>query len=101
MSEEALLTEAEKGFFQRFSALFESDEWQLLVTEWSRDLDALPTRAFWQAKSWDEILAARALHAKLSEYLAYPNEIELRRQHLIEQREQELEDNRDYERPDV
>jgi hypothetical protein len=90
-----------KAYFQRYETIFDSEPWQLLTDEWRRDLAEIPVRAFFDAKSWDEILAARAVVQKLSEYLTYPKQIELRKQAIMVERERIRDDNRDMERPDV
>lgn len=99
--EDHLLSEDERGFFQRFESLFESAEWQLLVNEWRKEIEEIPLRAFHNAQSWEEILAARALVKKLEEYLSYPAELGIRKQGTIFEREQQLADELEASRPDV
>lgn len=102
MSEgDAQLLDAEKSYFQKYDGIFGSPEWEALTNEWRNDLAEIPVRAFFDAKSWDEILAARALVAKLQEYLTYPRQIELRKQAIVVERMRLESDNRDVERPDV
>ncbi len=98
---DADLTDGEKSYFQKFEAVFDSPEWKLLTDEWRKDLAEIPVRAFFDAKSWDEILAARATIRKLQEYLVYPQILELRRQAILVERERLDSDKRDMERPDV
>lgn len=101
MQGEELLNDSEQSYFNKFRDIFESDEWQLLVEEWQKEIDAIPLRAFESANSWDEILAARALVQKLREYLAYPAELDLRKEQAIHQREQELVEQTEGGRSDV
>lgn len=99
--EDELLTDSEKAYFSGFEEVFESSAWRALSEHWRRDLDSIPLRAFWSAESWDEILAARALCRKLEEYLTIPQQIALQKRAVIEERELQMEDNREASRPDV
>jgi hypothetical protein len=95
------LTDDEKSYFSKFESVFNSPEWAAVTDEWRKDLAELPVRAFYEARSWDEILAARAVVAKLQEYLTYPRQIELREQAILFERSRYASDKRDMERPDV
>lgn len=98
---EVALTDGEKSYFERFNAIFASPEWDALTREWRNDLAEIPVRAFFEAKSWDEILAARALIKKLQEYLTYPQQVDFRKQAILAERAQIAADNRELSRPDV
>ncbi len=101
MEGDELLQDGEKAFFQKFAAVFDSPEWEALTNEWRNDLAEIPVRAFYDARSWDEILAARALVTKLREYISYPAQIDMRKQAIIVERMRLDADNRESSRPDV
>lgn len=98
---EDYLTDSERSYFSEFEEFFDSPAWRALAEGWRKDLEALPERAFWEAKSWDEILAARALCTKLKEYLSAPQLIAYRKAAMIEERQFIADVNREAERPDV
>lgn len=101
MTEGVQLDDGEKSYFEKFETVFNSEAWAELVKEWRDDLATIPVRAFYEAKSWDEILAARALVEKLREYIAYPRQIDFRKQNILAERAQLEADNRESLRPDV
>ena len=99
--EQELLTNDERDYFQKMEALFNSDGWALLAKELQDELDDLPTRGFAHAKNWDEVLAGRAAETKMREFLAYPEIIEQRKHHLLEERRLMAEEAEELNRPDV
>lgn len=95
------LTDDERAHFQKWESLFASEGWELFTKELQTELDDLPNRGFADAKNWEEVLAGRAAEKKLREILHYPNEIELRKQHLLLERKWEAEEAAEANRPDV
>lgn len=87
-----VLTDSDKSYYSAWEQLFDSQGWAQLTQELEHEAKDLPERAFRDAKSFDEVLAARAATRKLEEILSYPNEINLRLENLIESRLQAIED---------
>lgn len=101
LDERKLLTDDERGHFRKWEQFFESDGWELLLKELSAEAETAPAELFWGVRSWDELVAARSRMQTVNQLIAYPDIIKLRKENLMQQRDLELEDALEANRPDV
>lgn len=74
-----------REWYDLFESLFEHPGWELYVRTFIADEAAnLPERAFEAAQSMDELLAARALRAKLCELRDLPQTLRAQRESFEE-----------------
>lgn len=101
MDEElAYLTDDERAHFAKWSALFSSDGWKLLVEELSKELEDGPAQYFMTVKSYEDLLAARSRIQAVAQLASYERIIEMRKEHLIATRQQEVAEQRELQRED-
>src|SRR5688500_18255405 len=99
--EQVLLTDDEREYFREMESMFNSRGWQNIEAEMEAEIEDLPRRTFESARSWDEVLAARAGRQKLMELASYPAQIDNRKENLMEERRQEAQEAELANRPDV
>lgn len=84
-----LLTPEEEAHFQALEDLFSSKGWEIVTRDLTSERRDLPSRAFDHARSYEELLAARAKARSLDELLSLPAFYTNVRETLIQAREQE------------
>ena len=93
LAELTVLGESKQTEYRYWDELFRCKGWKLLMQEWQEEANDLPMRAFVNAKSWDEILAARAAIQKIDELLTREAAINNARDADIYEAQQELDDD--------
>ena len=78
--------------FREWEKGFESKFWEKLSADLQSELDKAPEYAFWNVKSYEELVAARARLGAIAQLLAYPSMIEQKRDNLITSRRMEAEE---------
>jgi len=93
MAELTVLGEGKQTEYRHWEQLFRCKGWTLLMQDWQNEADDLQLRAFDSAKSWDELLAARAALQKINELLTWESAINNARDADIYEAEQESLDD--------
>lgn len=90
----AKLTGEEQEIFYEYEKMFDSVGWKQLTEELEKELEALPSVAFLNAKNYEEIIAHRVRARVVAEILHYPTLIEARKEALLIERDQEEQEAR-------
>ncbi len=75
LAELTVLGEGKQTEYRHWEQLFRCKGWTLLMQDWQDEANDLPMRAFENAKTWDELLAARAALQKINELLTWEDAI--------------------------
>jgi hypothetical protein len=67
------LTKKEKVFFRELDTTFRTPGWVRLAAGWKEELEAIPLNAFWNAKSMEELEAARIRYELLTSLVELPD----------------------------
>jgi hypothetical protein len=86
-----LLSQEQQEYYRAFESMFGSIGWKLFTDEIREGMENAPERHFWEAKSLEDLKAARAAHSQLVWLLNYPHHIEAKKQNDIAQAEFEAE----------
>lgn len=84
------LDQKQKEFFSTMQHTFDTPGWTLLKQGWQSEIDQLPLNVFYNAKSMEDIEAARERVKLLNELIALPAVITMQRDQ-IEQMEEDLD----------
>ncbi len=93
LAELTVLGESKQTEYRYWDELFRCKGWKLLMQDWQEEATSLPMRAFENAKTWDELLAARAALRKIEELLTWETALNNARDADIYEAEQALEDD--------
>lgn len=77
------LTDEQKQFFGAMEGTFRTPGWDLLKTGWQVALDSIPETVFHNAKSMDDIYAARVRYELLTDLISLPSEIARQREEIL------------------
>ena len=77
------LTQQEQAFFRELNHTFETAGWVRLTVGWKEERDAIPLGAFMNAKSMEELHAARVRYELLTSLIDLPTHQEGARLELI------------------
>ena len=83
------LSPEQSEFFSNMETTFLSGGWELLSQGWKEERDALIGAAFFGAKDFEDVRAARVRYQLLSDLLALPDTIEAQRQVIIDPPDQD------------
>ena len=64
--------------YRMWDALFVTPGWRQFIDDTTEIVNDIPIKAFWQAASWDEILAARATYTELTRIISQEGIIDSR-----------------------
>jgi hypothetical protein len=87
-----VLTNEEKRIKREWQELFDSPGWGRFRAQLQEELDNLPTVAFYNAKTLDELVAYRVRARLLGEFIAFEDIIKRQEEELLMTREQERMD---------
>ena len=90
--ENRLLTDDEKQEFRDFEEMFRTPGWNKLQKEIEEEITGAPSRLFWDVKSWDELLHERNRLGNLMRLAQYEMVLEQRKEGIIRNRLQFLEE---------
>jgi hypothetical protein len=94
MDELKYLNDDERAHFAKWDKLFQSEGWELLKEELQKELDEGPAQYFLSAKTFEELLSARARIQTVAQLVAYDRIIALRKENLMHQRREQEESRR-------
>ncbi len=83
------LTEKEQVFFRELDATFKTPGWVRLSAGWKDELEAIPLNAFFNAKSMEELEAARIRYELLTSLVDLPAHHEQARLELKRERSED------------
>jgi hypothetical protein len=83
------LAPEQQEFFSNMETTFLSGGWELLSQGWKEERDALIGGAFFGAKSFEDVVAARIRYQLLSDLLSLPDTIEAQKQAILDPQEPE------------
>lgn len=83
-----MLTEKQKTFYAEMDVTFGTPGWAHLKQGWTEERDQLPLAMFFNAKSIDDLNAARVRYGLLNELLTLPETL-IEQQRNVEQSEEE------------
>jgi hypothetical protein len=93
--EQRLLTPEERAEFRELERMFEGSGWKTIKTRLNEELEYGPAHWFWNAQSWDDIVAARARCRAVAELANYETLMENRKENLLQGRRHEAIDKAD------
>jgi len=88
----SLLSDDEQSYFMEMESLFNHPGWARLTRELEAEIAAVPAEQFERAKSYDDILVARARYDALKTFVAYPQHVEIRRQQIEQAKALDIDD---------
>lgn len=95
-----LLSDDERAYFMEMESLFNHPGWARLCREMQHEIDTVPMVAFDNAKTWDELLKARARVQALRELMTYDKAVDLRRLNIEQERLSAIEEVSSHEQTD-
>jgi chemotaxis methyl-accepting protein methylase len=90
--EERLLSDSEKQEFMDFEEMFRTAGWTKLQQEILQEISETPTRMFWEAKSWEELLIERARLSNLMRLAHFEAVLEQRKEGIVRDRLSQIEE---------
>jgi hypothetical protein len=76
------LNPEQKEFFSTMGHTFDTPGWTLLTQGWQSEIDSLPLSVFYNAKTMEDIEAARERVKLLNELIALPAVINMQRDQI-------------------
>ncbi len=83
------LTAKQTEFFRSMEATFNTSGWTLLKQGWVEESAALSDRAFFNAKSMDDVQNARVRYGLLQELIALEDQIAAQKQSILDTADQD------------
>lgn len=86
----AELDAKQKEFFRSMEATFDTSGWTLLTQGWKEEQAALSQMMFFNAKTMEDVQAARVRYGLLTELLQLPDAIANQKQAILDSDEDEV-----------
>ena len=77
------MQEKERIFFRELETTFQTPGWARLTVGWKEELDAIPLNAFWNAKTMEDLEAARIRYELLTSLVDLPEHHDRARLEII------------------
>ncbi len=81
------LTTEEEAMFAELNVMFDTPGWAHLTNGWKQEMEQLPQAMFFNAKSAEQLDAARVRYGLLHELVNLPEALRAQREQLIEDSE--------------